>query len=79
MMPKELHADALVFFGATGDLAYKKIFPALQSMVKRGNLNVPIIGIAKPNWDVNRLRARAREGNCGANNPANCWTWAGGP
>lgn len=60
-MPKELHADAFVFFGATGDLAYKKIFPALQSMVKRGNLDVPVIGVAKSNWDVNRLRGRARD------------------
>ena len=41
------HSDALVFFGATGDLAYKKIFPALQAMVKRGHLNVPIIGVGK--------------------------------
>ena len=38
----DLHSDALVFFGATGDLAYKKIFPALQAMVKRGHLNVPV-------------------------------------
>ena len=45
---KEPHSDALVFFGATGDLAYKKIFPALQAMVKRGHLNVPVIGVAKP-------------------------------
>jgi glucose-6-phosphate 1-dehydrogenase len=56
-MPKELHADALEFFGATGDLGYKLIFPAFQSMVKRGNLHVPVIGVAKSNWDVNRLRA----------------------
>lgn len=41
------HSDALVFFGATGDLAYKKIFPSLQPMVKRGHLNVPVIGVAK--------------------------------
>ena len=41
------HSDALVFFGATGDLAYKKIFPALQAMIKRGHLNVPVIGVAK--------------------------------
>ena len=41
-----VHSDALVFFGATGDLAFKKIFPALQAMVKRGNLNVPVIGVA---------------------------------
>ena len=43
-------SDALVFFGATGDLAHKKIFPALQAMVKRGNLNVPVIGVAKAGW-----------------------------
>src|SRR5215475_15710060 len=42
-----LHSDALVFFGATGDLAYKKIFPSLQAMVKRGHLNVPVVGVAK--------------------------------
>ena len=41
------HSDALVFFGATGDLAYKKIFPALQAMSKRGNLDIPIVGVAK--------------------------------
>ena len=40
-----VHSDALVFFGATGDLAYKKIFPALQAMLKRGNLDVPVIGM----------------------------------
>ncbi len=55
------HSDALVFFGATGDLAYKKIFPALQAMVKRGQLNVPVIGVAKAGWNLDRLRARARE------------------
>jgi glucose-6-phosphate 1-dehydrogenase len=55
------HSDALVFFGATGDLAYKKIFPALHAMVKRGHLNVPVVGVAKAGWDLDRLRARARE------------------
>jgi glucose-6-phosphate 1-dehydrogenase len=55
------HSDALVFFGATGDLAYKKIFPALQAMVKRGNLKVPVVGVAKAGWNLDRLRARARE------------------
>ncbi len=55
------HSDALVFFGATGDLAYKKIFPALQTMLKRGNLNVPVIGVAKSGWNLEQLRARARE------------------
>ena len=53
------HSDALVFFGATGDLAYKKIFPALQAMVKRGHLNVPVIGVARGSWNLDRLRERA--------------------
>jgi len=55
------HSDALVFFGATGDLAYKKIFPALQAMVKRGHLDVPVIGVAKPGWSLDQLRARAHD------------------
>lgn len=55
------HSDALVFFGATGDLAYKKIFPALQAMVKRGNLNVPVLGVAKEQWSLDQLRARAKD------------------
>ena len=53
------HSDALVFFGATGDLAYKKIFPALQAMLKRGHLNVPVIGVAKAGWTLDQLKARA--------------------
>jgi glucose-6-phosphate 1-dehydrogenase len=53
--------DALVFFGATGDLAYKKIFPSLQAMIKRGILNIPIIGVAKNGWSLERLRERARD------------------
>ena len=57
----EAHSDALVFFGATGDLAYKKIFPAIQAMVQRGHLNVPIIGVAKAGWTIDQLKARARE------------------
>jgi glucose-6-phosphate 1-dehydrogenase len=56
------NSDALVFFGATGDLAHKKIFPSLQAMIKRGNLNVPVIGVAKAGWSVDELRARARDG-----------------
>src|SRR3979411_1996476 len=56
-----LQSDALVFFGATGDLAYKKIFPALQAMVKRGHLNVPVIGVAKAGWGLEQLTARARD------------------
>ena len=54
-------SDAFVFFGATGDLAHKKIFPALQSMVKHGTLNVPVIGVAKSGWTVEQLRERARD------------------
>src|SRR5580698_4013538 len=53
-------SDALVFFGATGDLAYKKIFPALQAMVKRGRLDVPVIGVAKAGWNLEQFKARAR-------------------
>src|SRR5271154_4549615 len=54
-------SDALVFFGATGDLAYKKIFPALQAMIRRGHLNVPVIGVAKAGWNLEQLKARARD------------------
>ena len=57
----DFHSDALVFFGATGDLAYKKIFPALQAMAKRGNLEIPVVGVAKSGWTLDQLRARARE------------------
>lgn len=57
----ENHSDALVFFGATGDLAYKKIFPALQAMVRRGTLKVPVIGVAKSGWNLDQLKARARD------------------
>jgi glucose-6-phosphate 1-dehydrogenase len=55
------HSDALVFFGATGDLAYKKIFPALQAMSKRGHLDMPVIGVAKAGWNLDQLKARARD------------------
>ncbi len=54
-------SDAFVFFGATGDLAHKKIFPALQSMVKHGTLDVPVIGVAKSGWTIDQLRERARD------------------
>ena len=57
----EIQSDALVFFGATGDLAYKKIFPALQAMARRGHLTVPVIGVAKAGWTIEHLRARAKE------------------
>src|SRR6202047_3629575 len=55
----ESHSDALVFFGATGDLAYKKIFPALQAMLKRGHLDVPVVGVAKAGWNLEQFKARA--------------------
>jgi glucose-6-phosphate 1-dehydrogenase len=59
-MSDKPHSDALVFFGATGDLAYKKIFPALQSMARRGNLNFPVIGVAKSGWTRDQLIERAK-------------------
>jgi glucose-6-phosphate 1-dehydrogenase len=54
-------SDAFVFFGATGDLAYKKIFPALQAMILRGGLDIPIVGVARAGWDLEKLRERARD------------------
>lgn len=58
-MPPE--ADALVFFGATGDLAYKKIFPALYALLRRGHLDIPIIGVARSPWTVEQLHQRAHD------------------
>ncbi len=55
------HSDALVFFGATGDLVYKKIFPALYAMERRGHLHVPVIGVARSDWTVEQFRARSRD------------------
>jgi len=55
------HADALVLFGITGDLAYRKIFPSLHAMARRGELAVPVVGVAREGWDRERLLARARE------------------
>jgi glucose-6-phosphate 1-dehydrogenase len=55
------HSDALVFFGATGDLAYKKIFPSLQNLAKRGHLNIPVVGVAKAGWNLDQLKARAKD------------------
>src|ERR1043165_6661128 len=54
-------SDAFVFFGATGDLAYKQIFPALQAMVQRGHMDMPIIGVAKSGWTMDQLKQRARD------------------
>ena len=58
----EQRSDVLVLFGATGDLAHKKIFPALYAMVQRGHLSEPVIGIAYDDWSVEQLVARARDG-----------------
>lgn len=57
----DTHSDALVFFGARGDLAFKKTFPSLQAMAKRGQLDVPVIGVAKAGWTLDQLRTRAQD------------------
>ncbi len=56
-----LESDAFVFFGATGDLAYKKIFPALYAMFRNGTLGIPVIGMARPGWTLDKLKDRARK------------------
>src|ERR1700753_3295232 len=55
------HSDAFVFFGATGDLSYKKIFPSLQAMILHGHLDVPVIGVAKAGWNLDQFKARAKD------------------
>lgn len=60
MAPLSPPSDALVFFGATGDLAFKKIFPALQAMARRGNLTFPVVGVARSGWNLEQLIDRAR-------------------
>jgi glucose-6-phosphate 1-dehydrogenase len=57
----QIASDALVFFGATGDLAHKKIFPALQNLAKRGKLDIPVIGVAKAGWNLDQLKQRAQD------------------
>jgi len=59
-MSREI-SDAIIFFGATGDLARKQIFPALQGLVRDEGLDVPIIGVAKAGWTLDQLKARAKE------------------
>ncbi|MBX3357702.1 MAG: glucose-6-phosphate dehydrogenase [Phycisphaeraceae bacterium] len=54
-------SDALVFFGATGDLAFKQIIPSLQSLIRRGKLDIPIIGVAKAGWNLEQMQARVKE------------------
>ena len=57
-------SDAIVFFGATGDLAYKQIFPALQGLIRDEGLDIPIIGVAKAGWSLDQLKARAKDSLC---------------
>ncbi|MGH7282234.1 MAG: glucose-6-phosphate dehydrogenase, partial [Polyangiaceae bacterium] len=59
-MSEKRKSDAFVFFGATGDLAYKKIFPALQALTKRGRLDMPVVGVAKSGWNRDQLIERAK-------------------
>lgn len=54
-------SDAFVFFGATGDLAFKKIFLSLHALTRRGDLDIPVIGVAREGWTLERLRERARD------------------
>jgi glucose-6-phosphate 1-dehydrogenase len=56
-----LSSDALVFFGATGDLAYKQIFPSLQALIRDEGFNLPVIGVAKAGWNLDQLKARAKD------------------
>ncbi len=67
MKDESPRSDALVFFGATGDLAYKKIFPALQAMARRGRLDFPVVGVAKSGWTLQQFveRAKASVAECG--------------
>jgi glucose-6-phosphate 1-dehydrogenase len=66
MFAARIHVGCAGFVGATGDLAHKKVVPALHAMARRGHLNVPVVGVAKSGWDLNNLRARARD-SIGAN------------
>src|SRR5665647_487171 len=59
--PPVPHSDAFVFFGASGDLAYKKIFPALYAMTRREHLDLPVIGVARSEWTLAQFQARARD------------------
>jgi glucose-6-phosphate 1-dehydrogenase len=61
MDQEQPYSDALVFFGATGDLAYKQIFPALQRLARRGKLKGPVIGVAKAGWNLDQLKERAKD------------------
>ena len=54
-------SDALVIFGATGDLCFKKIYPALYNLVRRGHLSVPVIGVARAGWNLDKLAGHVRD------------------
>jgi len=56
----DTYSDTLVFFGVTGDLAYKQVFPALQSMIRHGHLDMPVIGVAGRPWSIEQLQAHVR-------------------
>jgi glucose-6-phosphate 1-dehydrogenase len=58
---RSAHGDALVIFGMTGDLAFRQIFPALQKMIQAGDLDVPVVGVAREHWSLEKLRERARQ------------------
>jgi glucose-6-phosphate 1-dehydrogenase len=72
-MSASIHSDALVFFGATGDLAYEQIFPSLLGLVRDDGLDVPIVGVAKSGWGLDQLKHRAKDSlaqHGAADNPA---------
>ena len=73
MSDQHIRSDAFVFLGATGDLAYKQIFPALQALIRDEQFNLPIIGVAKAGWNLDQFKARAKdslEKHGGINQPA---------
>src|SRR6185295_10552948 len=61
VMSSTPHSDALILFGATGDLAFKQIFPALQALTRRGHLEMPVIIVARSGWNLDQLKARMKE------------------
>lgn len=60
-IPNQTHSDAFVFFGASGDLAYKQIFPALLGLVRDEGLNIPIFGVARTQWTLDEFKKRAED------------------
>ncbi len=69
-MSKVERSDALVLFGATGDLAHKKLYPALYHLTAEGRLRIPVVGVAAAAWDDDQLRSYATEAiKAGVENP----------